>query len=246
MSVEEELEKQLHEQYAINNNAHLSSVVSLMVAMLAVFYAFGYMFLHSSVTFSDAYEFVDGCNNIYTLDAFIVTAIATNVVLGVMITICIYQGFVGRYEQFIMHTIRLKYDMVDAKKGESIFPSYYHPFFKQGMDIPQGLFGLFVKIFIALTVFIQLIVVVKLGQNILLHHNNGIDNIGVLYVVLYVIVFMVECYMIYRLWMGRVEKYRKIQEEYSDKMSLMRKETTCSDKVKDTILLYYRKIIKRI
>ena len=52
MSLKEDFVKQLHEQYAINNNAHLSSVISLMVAMLAVFYGFGYMFVYSSIYFS--------------------------------------------------------------------------------------------------------------------------------------------------------------------------------------------------
>lgn len=34
--MQQEMELQLHEQYAINNNANLGSVVSLIITMLAV------------------------------------------------------------------------------------------------------------------------------------------------------------------------------------------------------------------
>ena len=47
-----ELEKQLHEQYAINNNAKVSSFVSFIVALFALFGFYGYIFAHSGYQFS--------------------------------------------------------------------------------------------------------------------------------------------------------------------------------------------------
>ena len=49
-SMEQELEKQLHEQYAINNNANLSSVIALLVSLFAAIGAYGYVFIHTTVT----------------------------------------------------------------------------------------------------------------------------------------------------------------------------------------------------
>ena len=43
-----ELEKQLHEQYAINNNAHIGSFITFFIALLSLFGSFGYVYVHSS------------------------------------------------------------------------------------------------------------------------------------------------------------------------------------------------------
>lgn len=218
MSLKEDFVKQLHEQYAINNNAHLSSVISLMVAMLAVFYGFGYMFVYSSIYFSSDFKFVVG-NGIYTLDAFVFTAMATNIVLSIMISVCLYQGFAGRYEQFITYAIRKKYGLIDDVDNQySIFPSYYQPFFKQGLEIPQGLFGVFVKIFIGLAILIQLIVLIKFSQNIYEYHENEIHGVGVLYVAFYIVVSFFVYYRSYVLWIDKVKKYNSLQNEFKSKI----------------------------
>jgi hypothetical protein len=48
-----ELERQLHEQYAINNNSNLSSIIALMTALLAIFGVYGYVFIHTNIKFAD-------------------------------------------------------------------------------------------------------------------------------------------------------------------------------------------------
>ena len=42
----QKLELQLHEQYAINNNANLSSIVTLICTILVIFGSYGYVFVH--------------------------------------------------------------------------------------------------------------------------------------------------------------------------------------------------------
>lgn len=44
-----ELEKQLHKQYAINNNAKVSSFVSFIVALFALFGFYGYMYANTTI-----------------------------------------------------------------------------------------------------------------------------------------------------------------------------------------------------
>ena len=70
--MQQAFEKQLHEQYAINNNSNWSSIVSLFAAIVAVFYGFGYIFVNSSVHFASSFEkLYCSCTKIYSLDVFL-------------------------------------------------------------------------------------------------------------------------------------------------------------------------------
>ena len=44
-----DIESQLHEQFAVNNNDHASTLVSIIAAVVAVIGAYGYVFVHSTV-----------------------------------------------------------------------------------------------------------------------------------------------------------------------------------------------------
>lgn len=149
-AMRQEMELQLHEQYAQNNNANLGSIITLIVTLLAVFYGYGYVYLNSSLTFSDDFgQFLDKNDN-YTLDALLFTAMAVYVVLGIIYYICYGQGLRQRMEQFVTFAIRTKYyrklqraekprqasqdfpeSLMDDSYGD-IFPSGYHPFKKCG------------------------------------------------------------------------------------------------------------------
>jgi len=154
-SIKDEMLLQLHNQYAINNNANLSSAVALIAAMIAVVGFYAYVFAHATLGFSDTFgELYCVRENSYYLDALVLMTIATVAVLCIQQAICIYQGCAQRNEQFIVFAIRKKYGMYG--KG-TIFPEGYCPFnkkhnkkccllnvfrLKKGTgDIPQGLFG---------------------------------------------------------------------------------------------------------
>ena len=145
------IESQLHEQYAINNNSNLNSVVVLLAAMIAVFWGYAYMFIHSSVEFSciaQGWCLFNNCTGLYSLDAFLLSALASCIVLHIMRRICIYQGYAQRYEQFITFAIRHKYfaklfyhrakevakTEEIGKQEMGIFPKWYHPFNKDNSD----------------------------------------------------------------------------------------------------------------
>lgn len=151
--MQKDMELQLHEQYAINNNSNLNSVVTLLAAMIAVFGGYAYMFIHTTIDFSEinrAWNLYDNDKDLYSLDVFIFTTIASYIVLHIMRRICIYQGYAQRYEQFITYAIRSKYfnkllitdkDKDEENKAEEkdkqkmgIFPKEYHPFGKDKME----------------------------------------------------------------------------------------------------------------
>lgn len=143
----QKMELQLHQQYAENNNANLGSIITLIVTLLAVFYGYGYVYLHSTLEFSDGFDFLCECEcKHFTLDALLFTASAVYVVLGIIYYICFSQGLHQRMEQFITFAIRAKYykktktdvapdgdsfpeSLMDPSYHE-IFPKGYHPFKK--------------------------------------------------------------------------------------------------------------------
>lgn len=201
--MQQEMELQLHEQYAINNNANLSSAITIIVTLLAVFYAYGYVFLNSCPSFC-----WKGCwinKEGYSAIAFFFVTLAVFFVLSVLSYICIKQGVKQRYDQFIIYAIRRKYYTnckYDLYKEVYDDPQYYSPFNKlskckchstrnnckstvrDGLRLVQGQFGEFVKIFTASSLIIMFLSIMKF---ILL------DQSRVSCVFLSLIVFIVFC-----------------------------------------------------
>lgn len=133
--------EQLHEQYAVNNNAGMQSVVSILVAMFAAVGAYGYVWIH--------YQACDkNCapGESFFCSELMFAFVAALTILGIMNHICVYQGVNQRMEQFITYRLRKKCCLLN----EEFFPSRYNPFDKKGLEVVQGLYGEFVKIFAVL------------------------------------------------------------------------------------------------
>ena len=128
---------QLHEQYAINNNSSMGTIVSLLVSMFAAISGYGYVWTHCG-TASKNFELVD----------LTFAAVGASFILLVMSYICMNQGTSQRLEQFITYKIR------DRCKITTFFPKGYDPYFKKGLDVVQGLYGEFVKIFLFVLLFV--------------------------------------------------------------------------------------------
>lgn len=95
MKMQEQIEMQLHEQYAKNNNANVSSIVTLFVTMLASVGAYGYVFLHSEIPANFEYEF--DLTTLYdsgqfSFVALLIVANAAIVVLLMIAYICVSLG----------------------------------------------------------------------------------------------------------------------------------------------------------
>ena len=180
-----DIESQLHEQYAINNNSKLGTVVPFIVAMLAVFGAYGYVYLYTSPELPSGFrllvEHCKCCNYSeyeFTLWALFLVAIAVYFVLWIIFRICIYQGSAQRREQFITFSIRYKayrknlvpnqnsiniIDVEDylSKEYNEIFPNGYHPFGKGRANFIQGLYGEIVKIIHVCSFLISITLILK-------------------------------------------------------------------------------------
>ena len=153
--METDIEKQLHEQYAVNNNAYLSSVISFLVGLFGAIGAYGYVLI---------YAFPDyGGNIVFSPVQLFVAMTGAMFVLGIISCICMYQGIAQRREQFITYAIRVKH-IKNVGAENSIFPQKYSPFDKHGLDMVQGLYGEFLKIVICVQLLIFVSAVIYLLQ----------------------------------------------------------------------------------
>ena len=91
--MKQEMELQLHEQYAQNNNSYFSSIVVLITSLLAVLGVYGYVFVRTSDMFAETWsELYCSSTETYCLDALIYTALVATFVLVLCFHICAYQG----------------------------------------------------------------------------------------------------------------------------------------------------------
>ena len=118
-TTKDELLSQLHEQYAVNNNANLSSMVTLIVGVIAVIGYYGYVFVHTVEDFGCGNElFMQGEH--FTMTTLLLTYLSATCILAILMRLCIYQGIAQRKEQIIIENIRKHYDTSNDFKN--IFP----------------------------------------------------------------------------------------------------------------------------
>jgi len=189
-----DIESQLHEQYAINNNSKLGTVVSFIVAMFAVFGAYGYVYFYTSPELPSRIELLTNDTPYkFTIWGTLFAAFAVYLVFLMILYICVYQGSMQRKEQFITFAIRYKaygrsflkkYEKVEdhlAFEYNKIFPEDYHPFRKKKTVFIQGLYGEFVKIICVCSFFIiPISIVIKLFTSDICVPNCCIISVVVL------------------------------------------------------------------
>ena len=219
--MQDELLKQLHEQYAVNNNANLGTIVTLVVAVIAVIGYFGYVYVHTGVEFSNDFGcLVKSCGEFY-LDALLLIYLASVLVIAILIRLCIYQGVAQRKEQFIIHSIRRRYfgyDYLNQKKKDRIFPKDYHPY-KKGKDIPQGLYGELVEIFKLIFLVLTCAVALKIIANICCYFDlnwnvSSYSILGAFEVVIVSILVIVLVRHSKKYYKARMHSYEKRKKEY--------------------------------
>ena len=150
-----EIERQLHEQYAENNNSYLGHIVTLVVGLFAVIGLFGNVFIKSNLLFekADGYEYTMG-------DLFVAAAFAY-IALGIMAYLCIYLGMHQRHEHFVVWAIRKKFYGKDYVDKPKIYYGDYIPFVEKPFAIIKGLYGEFVKIISLVALCIVICLVIK-------------------------------------------------------------------------------------
>lgn len=164
-----DLEKQLHEQYAINANHNLTTMITIAVAALSVIGVYGYVLIHTMLS-CECLFIVDNATEIYSINTLLLTSGAVLIVLTILFHISLHLGSYQRNEQFITFAIRCKYyAKIDY---DDIFPKEYNPFYKSKCEFVQGLHNTSLKIYLILYVLISVItIIVSIYAD-----ANGISN----------------------------------------------------------------------
>jgi len=217
--VVKKIELQLHEQYAINNNSNLSSIIALIVAVLAVFGAWGYVYIHSTLDFAKDMGSLVIDNGRYTIDVLLIATIVTFVVIFIIKYFCLYQGVNQRMEQFIIHAIRRKYYKKEINKDD-IYPSNYTPFGKSGLEIVQGLYGEIIKILFVLEIFIIFALIFKVFAG----------SPHLIYIILLVVTILVCWFSFHYCFFQKEKKYNKQSEEFKEKIDSLKMEDKSNEK----------------
>ncbi len=157
--MQQQLELQLHAEYASNNNAHLASVIALFATLMAVVGTYFYVYAKTIDFDVHANAKLLQTGNFFSYDHLMVATIASVSVLFLMGYVCVAMGFKQRKEQFIIYHIRKKY--FTRESLAETFPSDYHPFGKAKGEFLQGLFGASLTPIFCVTVAVTLLTVLK-------------------------------------------------------------------------------------
>jgi len=183
------MELQLHEQYAINNNANLSSIVAIIVALVVVLGYWGLVYVEE-----------DKCSN-----KFMIVSIGTFFVLTITSYLCLYQGFQQRYEQFITYAIRCKYYKCRPEKEKDIFPQSYTPFEKKWFNVPQGLYNFLFRSFFVAEILIIILSILKLIK-------LEIDILFCIFVISpFISIMLIICF-----YKEKINKYENLKKEFNE------------------------------
>jgi len=177
-----ELESQLHEQYAINNNANVGSFVTFLVALLALFGFFGYAYVFSSNIFSLNGKLIK--DGIIALDVFLLFSIIVIGMLFFLSLISLQLGYSSRSNQIIIDRIRERYF---EKNKQIIFGNSYSPKGKTWGSFIQDYFNLFFWLFFYGQVLLISISTLKIFQNI-----NFDYELNWYWLIFTVIVFLIQ------------------------------------------------------
>lgn len=213
-----ELEKHLHEQYAINNNSNLGSIITLITTLLGVIGVFGYMFIHTTLEFAVDWGGFYIKDKTYTLDVLLFAAFASYFILVIIFYLSAYLGTNQRKEQFITYSIRISHYTKEKaiEDYENIFPKDYHPYNKNKSDFIQGLYGKICCIIKILFLIITILTFLKIACNICKHHDYGcasyctiiLIHLFIASVILSLISFYCTIERMYDSYKGREDEFR--------------------------------------
>ena len=207
---------QLHEQYAINNNANLSTIMTLVVSLVVVIGYYGYIFVNTSNKYRVGELFYDKEAGTYYLDVLLLVYCASILVLGILFCVCTYQGIAQRKEQFIIDAIRKKCEVDEDK----ILPEGYKPHDKNGLEVIQGLYGELIKIFFGVAVILTLLTCCRcIGCT-----QNNMILVNFIIPLIIIIAVLVYCILYYR---KQQEKYKKRQDEFPKERKDQKKGKRC-------------------
>ena len=127
----QQLELQLHEQYAVNNNSNLSNFMALLVTFVGIIGFYGYVLIHMNFEILHAIEALDENSKVcammkysgFYIQDLMFVSVASFFIILILYSVSVYIGTKQRREQIQINKIREK--AYFGKIDEKIFPQYY-------------------------------------------------------------------------------------------------------------------------
>ena len=207
-----QIEMQLHEQYAINSNAILGSMLTLFVALLAVIGTYGYVFLRT-----ESFQCVSCAE--FTLADLRYTATASIFVLAIIAWLSITAGYRQRKEQFITDAIRKQY--YTKEEFNKIYPQGYEPINKKWlikpMTFPYGTF-FWISVFTSVTIILSLFLKSKPGI-----YEEKAGKVLITSIIIVVFFIGVKLFLAHRM-------YKKYERNHKDKLLFIGEKVNSKEK----------------
>ena len=193
-----ELEKQLHKQYATNAQANTGNFIAFLVAILAMFYAFGYVYVFNTNSFANGTElFVEkeGEHICFTLDVLLLIASISLLMLTFLIAYCMHLGWQQRRDHIVITKVRERW-MSDEERSE-VFDGQYSPYGKGFFKFVPNVYRYYLYLFITASMLIILMTLNKMCS---------VFQIGSFWLFL-VCVVLIVCVTL-SVWMCSFNKYK--------------------------------------
>lgn len=126
-------EVQLHEQYAVNNNANNTSYIALITPLFMAFTGYAYVLYNYMTTYLPCGE-----------EVMIYTTMAVLVVLLILHAVALEIGASQRSNQLVIDKIRVK-KYKTKEEYYKVFPKGYNSFGKNYFTFVQGIYNTFSK-----------------------------------------------------------------------------------------------------
>ena len=161
----------LHTQFAENQNHHQSLFVQFLVALLALFAGFGFVYTHTKPDIAYNQTYVEISENLIYFSNIILlsTAVIVSSVLALLNLILLNQGYGFRRDQYLNMIIRK--DKLQ-KKYDDIFKGLYNPNDKGFFDFLPNFYTIFFWFITSFQLFVLMSVCAKEGLTCF-ENNNG-------------------------------------------------------------------------
>ena len=153
---EVELENQLHQQFAENDNKRNSVFTSFIVGIIALFGFYGFVFVNTKNN-----GFSRECWN-FTLPEYLLMSFVTIGILFFLAIMALNIGYSLRRDQFIVFNIRKK--RFTEKGMKEIFGKLYSPFGKCYCNFIPDFYNLFFRLFFISEIFLFITAIIKIND----------------------------------------------------------------------------------
>lgn len=204
---DKEIQKKIHEQYAVNSNETRDALITVIVALFGVIGMYGYMFAHTTLCAAKDFGqlcFIENCTTtIYTIEVLIMEATVSYVVIFIMQYLSIHEGFTRRMDQFAAHAIR-----VNLGFSHELLPRSFNPHGCSFHDFIPGIYKKFLLI-------LSMIALMILGLTLLkVAYVTVWTDVTKITFAIFLTVILVTYFEKYYYLTKKYKRYRELEREF--------------------------------